>query len=272
MPVPWIGSGVLELGAGDARTTLVPEHGGRIASLHVAGLDLLVTPEVDEHDFGAFPMAPWTGRIRNGRFIFDGTPYQMPLNKPPHAIHGTTRDHPWTVEHVSATAAVLAQDLTEPWPFGGRAVMRFGLTADALELTFELHAGERAMPAECGWHPWWQRHAGRGGALEVELHASAMYARDGDGIPTGELTDITPPPWDDCFTRLGEPAAVLRWPGAVSVEITTDCPCLVVYTEPEHAICVEPESGPPDQFNLGPRVVEPGAPLVVHSTWRWTLG
>jgi aldose 1-epimerase len=262
---------VLELTAGDACLRLQPEHGGRIAGLTVAGLELLVTPEVDDHNYGAFPMAPWTGRVRDGRFTFDGVDYQLPLNKPPHAIHGTARDHPWTVDVAGDSSAVLTQELTRPWPFGGRVVMRFDLAPGALDLTFEVHAGDTAMPAECGWHPWWQRQAGRGDQLEVEVHASAMYALDRVGIPTGELTDITPPPWDDCFTELGKPAAILHWPGAASVEIATDCPCLVVFTEPENAICVEPESGPPDQFNLGPRVVLPGEPLVVHSTWSWTL-
>ena len=251
--------------------TLLPELGGRIAALEVGDLELLVTPDVDDHDYGTFPMAPWTGRIRDGRFTFHGVAYQVPLNKPPHAIHGTTRDHPWTVRMTTATSAVLEQQLTEPWPFGGRAVMGFELATDALALTFEVHAGERAMPAECGWHPWWRRDAGRGEPLEIELHADAMYRRDADGIPTGELVDITPPPWDDCFTGLGDPAATLQWPGAASVDVRTDCSCLVVYTEPDDAICVEPESGPPDQFNLEPRIVHPGAPLVAHTTWRWTL-
>jgi aldose 1-epimerase len=262
---------MLDLSAGDARVRILPEQGARIAGLQVAGLELLVTPDVDDHNYGAFPMAPWTGRIRRGRFTFDGVEYQMPINDPPHAIHGTVRDHPWVVDEQDPTHAVLSQALTDPWPFGGHAVMRFELAPDALNLTFEVHAGDRAMPAECGWHPWWRRNAGRGEGLEVELRASAMYRRDDDYIPTGELVDITPPPWDDCFTQLGEPAAVLHWPGAASVEITTDCSCLVVFTEPELAICVEPESGPPDQFNLDPRVVHPGDPLVARATWRWTL-
>ncbi len=265
----------IELAAGDALVTLLPERGGRIAALTVGGLELLVTPAVDDHDYGAFPMAPWTGRVRHGRFTFGGVDYHLPLNHPPHAIHGTVRDHPWTVDSSTTgptgAAAVISQALADPWPFGGRVVMRCDLTPDALHLSFEVHAAGREMPAECGWHPWWSRHAGRGEPLEVELHASSMYRRDGEGIPTGELTAITPPPWDDCFTGLGDPAAILHWPGAATLEIATDCPCLVVYTEPDHAICVEPESGPPDQFNLGPRVVRPGEPLVAHTTWRWTL-
>ena len=67
-------------------------------------------------------MAPWTGRVRDGRFTFDGVAYQLPLNKPPHAIHGTARDHPWTVDASGDSSAVLAQELT-PRPMTPEAVM-----------------------------------------------------------------------------------------------------------------------------------------------------
>ena len=98
-----------------------------------------------------------------------------------------------------------------------------------------------------------------------------MYARDEDGIPTGELAPIGPHPWDDCFTKLGDRPAVLRWPGAISVTLETSCPCVVVFDEPEQAICVEPQSHPPDAFNLGPTVVRPGEPLVATASWSWKL-
>ena len=178
-------------------------------ALSVDGLDLLVTPDVDDHNFGCFPMAPWAGRIRHGRFDFDGQRYQLPLNNPPHSIHGTARDHPWREDG----EGVFSSPLEPPWPFGGRVVQRFSLAPDALHLTMEVHAADTPMPASCGWHPWWRRRAQRGDQLAVDLHAQAMYRRDGEGIPNGELVPPGPHPWDDCFTRLGDPPAVLQWPG-----------------------------------------------------------
>jgi galactose mutarotase-like enzyme len=44
-----------------------------------------------------------------------------------------------------------------------------------------------------------------------------------------------------------------------------------VYTEPELALCVEPQSAPPDALNIAPHVVQPGAPLVVHASFRWAI-
>ncbi len=263
---------MIQLHSGSARVVVDPAGGGRLERLVVDGLALLVPPEVHERNCGAFPMAPWAGRVRHGRFTFDGVEHQLPLNKPPHAIHGTVRDMRWDVDEESADSATISVALAEPWPFSGRVVQRFGLSADSLALTMEVHATRAPMPASCGWHPWWSRELVRGEPLEIELHAREMYKQDDEGIPTGEVVPITAPPWDDCFTQLGEPAAVLHWPDAATLTIETDCPCVVVFTEPEHAECVEPQSGPPDEINLSPRVVTPDAPLIVHTTWRWTVG
>ena len=256
---------MLTLESGPARLEVAPEAGGRIVSLRVDDLELLVTPDVDDHDYGCFPMAPWAGRVRHGSFDFEGQRFQLPLNHPPHAIHGTVRDHPWKEDG----EGVISAPLGPPWPFGGLVVQRFGLAPNALHLTMEVHASDEAMPVSCGWHPWWNRHAGRGEPLRVELDAGAMYARDDDGIPTGELVPLGPRPWDDCFTRIGDRPAVLRWPGALTVALETSCRCVVVFDEPAHAICVEPQTDPPDAFNLGPTVVRPGEPLVATATWSW---
>ena len=258
---------MLTLESGPARLEVSPETGGRIVSLRVDDLDLLVTPDVDDHNYGCFPMAPWAGRVRHGSFDFEGQRFQLPLNNPPHAIHGTVRDHPWKEDG----EAVISAPLGPPWPFAGLVVQHFGLAPDALHLTMEVHAADEAMPVSCGWHPWWSRHAGRGEPLHVDLDADAMYQRDEDGIQTGELVPVGPHPWDDCFTGLGDRPAVLRWPGALTVRLETSCRCVVVFDEPQRAICVEPQTDPPDAFNLGPTIVRTGEPLVATATWAWQV-
>ena len=46
---------------------------------------------------------------------------------------------------------------------------------------------------------------------------------------------------------------------------------VVVFDALSHAVCVEPQSGPPDALRLTPVVVEPGLPLVAEATFRWHL-
>jgi aldose 1-epimerase len=238
--------------------------GGRIASLQVDGRELLRTEGYGPIQWGSYPMAPYAGRIRNGTFRYAGREHRLPITMPPHAIHGTVLDRPWRIEADGSIATELGPD----WPFAGRAVQRIGLGVDGLACRLEVHADE-PMPASIGWHPWFRRRVdGVAGEVELEFEAGAMYVRDADGIATTERVAPPPRPWDDCFTDVVRPP-VLRWPGFLELTIESDCPEWVVYTVPEDAVCVEPQTAPPDALNTSPFVVTPDRPLVATMTWRW---
>ncbi|HEX5149740.1 MAG TPA: hypothetical protein VFW02_11700, partial [Candidatus Limnocylindrales bacterium] len=237
------------------------------------GRELLVTEGYGPIAWGSFPMVPFAGRVRDGRFTFRGRRYELPAAMPPHAIHGTVLDRRWNL----VDDRTIATELGPSWPFRGRAVQRFGLEAGRFTSRLELHADE-PMPATIGWHPWFRRRpptvAGEAsgpepGALELELDAGAMLRRDATGIATGERIMPPPPgPWDDCFTDLRRPP-VLRWPGYLELTIRSDCPTWVVYTFPTEALCVEPQTAAPDALNTGPAIVEPRHPLVAEMVWTW---
>ena len=259
----------VQLAAGTAKAVIAPELGGRLASLEVEGLELLVTSGADLLAWGLYPMAPWAGRVRHGCFRFGGREHQLPVNQPPHALHGTVYDQPWKVDHAESTDAVLVTELTEPWPFPGRVVHRVRLADDALDLRLEIWAHDEPFPASCGWHPWFRRRLGQGEPARVSMEAAAMWQRDADGVPTGELVVPSAGPWDECFTELVEPAEVV-WDGALRLTVETTCMDVVVYDKLDHALCVEPQTGPPDALRLTPVLVEPGLPLVAEATFRWT--
>src|SRR5262245_49094624 len=89
---------MIELEAGDALMTVHPSAGGRIGSLEVAGTSLLRDDSaVGALMWGCYPMVPWAGRVRHGEFAFDGVQYRVPVNLPPHAIHGTAFERTWDV-------------------------------------------------------------------------------------------------------------------------------------------------------------------------------
>ena len=248
-----------------------PEAGGRVASLRVDGTELLVTERTGVFEWGLFPMVPWAGRVRRGRFAFDGVEHQLPLAMPPHAIHGTTPDRRWEVADATEDACELVVDLGPDWPFAGRARHGIRLGDGRLDLTLEVEATADPFPASVGWHPWFRRHLDRGGPVALQLDAGAMWARDAEGIPSGHLLrPPPPPPWDDCFTELAQPPT-LRWPGALTLTVRSPCPDVVVYDEPAHALCVEPQTGPPDALNLRPEVVAPGRPLRAGAALTWAL-
>ncbi len=259
------------LEAGGARVVVMPSRGGRLGSVRLAGAELLVTRRADGPlHWGAYPMAPWAGRIRHGRFTFGGRDHQLPLAMPPHAIHGVVWDRPWTVTGVAVASASLEIELDDRWPFRGRVEQRFELDERGLAVTLTLRAVD-TMPATIGWHPWFRRAIGAPDAAPVRLdfEPGQMLVRDHEGIPTGRLTAPSAGPWDDAFTGLRS-NPVLEWPGRVRLELSSTCDWWVVYTLPEQAVCVEPQSGPPDAVNLTPAVVEAGDTLRHTMRWRWT--
>ncbi len=246
---------VLTLTGDDLIVTLDPEQGGRIASIVAFGEERLVSEVPRPSSWGAFPMIPWAGRIQYGKFSFEGVDYEMPINHPPHAMHGIA----YTSEWHATDASTMRLDLVDPWPFGGHAIHHASVDGNAARFRLEVHAADRPMPAMAGWHPWYRK------PVDLSFTASTMYVRDSEDIPTGQLVDPPPGPWDDTFTGMsGSP--VLRWPDGVTATISSDCDYWVIYTHPDHALCVEPQTGPPNEFNMTPRVVEPGAPLVAEMT------
>jgi aldose 1-epimerase len=127
----------MDLRAGPATVTVDPDGGGRIDRLAVDGIDLLLTEADDIADkghFGCFVMAPWAGRTRHGRFTFRDEEHELPVNAPPHAIHGTVRERPWAVEAAKQHRVLMSCDLGPHWPFAGWVEHELTLRDDRLEL------------------------------------------------------------------------------------------------------------------------------------------
>lgn len=264
----------MHLDAPGAHVVVDLAHGGRVSSFVVDGRELLVTEGVGTFAWGSFPMAPFAGRVRDGVFAFGGRRYRLAIGMPPHAIHGTVVDRAW----LRIDDRTIVTDLGPGWPFAGRVLQQFDMQAGRLTFRLEVHADE-PMPASIGWHPWFVRQpiaqsgmakgsSGGTSALELSLDAGAMYRRDAAGITTAERTTPSPGPWDDCFTDLRH-APILRWPGFLELTVDSDCRDWVIYTVPTLALCVEPQTGPPDALNIDPTVVTPGRPLIAEMTWTW---
>ena len=261
------------LESGDARLTIDAAAGGRFASLVIAGYELLVTEGDGPVWWGCYPMAPFAGRVRDGRFVFRGRRYDLPLTMPPNAIHGTVLDRSWEVVAVTGERAELTTDLGPDWPFRGRVVQTVALLPGGLEAMLEIQARD-AMPVVLGWHPWFRRSVS-GADARLEFEANGMYIRGPDGLPTGAVRPPTPRPWDDAFTDVVLPPR-LTWPGVVALDLRSTAPFWVVFDERDDAICVEPQTAPPDAFNLAaavgvdPPVAAPDRPVSVAMAWRWT--
>lgn len=255
------------LSAGGATLTVLPENGCRIGSLTVDGVELL---RQGSH-YGAFPMVPWCGRTENGRFRNGGTVHQMPLDAGPHAIHGTGRHAAWqSAPGATGTTAGFYYDLAEPWPYPGRVTQLFELGENAVTLTLGVETYGDSFPAQAGWHPWFLRNLGQGGQDAEPSFTPAWQEERGENhLPTGRRIDPNPRPWDDCFGMPDGVDVTLTWPGELRLRVTSPAEWVVLYDEQPEAVCVEPQSGPPNGLNSLPHLVTPIEPLEISTTWTW---
>ncbi|MFD9081931.1 aldose epimerase family protein [Streptomyces erythrochromogenes] len=253
-----------QLSAGGAEVTVDQENGCRVSSLRIDGTEVLRQGP----RYGSFPMVPWCGRMKDGRFHNGATLHQMPLDHPPHALHGFGRDASWRPAGATATEAAFTYDLVDPWPTPGRVTQVVTLAEDSLTLTMGVETYGDSFPAQAGWHPWFLRNVG-GRDVELSFDPSWQEERGADHLPTGNRIDRGPGPWDDCFGMPDGVDVTLTWPGALELRITSRSEWVVVYDEQAEAVCVEPQSGPPNGINTAPRLVTPVDPLEVSTTWTW---
>jgi aldose 1-epimerase len=278
---PWPGprGARVELVAGDLSATIHPADGCRLASFTVGGVELMRgwTPERRAFQYGCFPMVPWVGRMRDGRLAFQGKTHALPVNKPPHAMHGMACFAPWQIVRTGPRAAEFVLPLEDPWPWKGHVVQCFELTEEALQITLSVCSGGAEFPAAAGWHPWfrkWLGETGDGGegseAEKLHIAFSAAWQEEpgDDELPTGRRGAVRPGPWDDCFGFTGPMHARLDWPGRFGLDISSAASSMVVFDKKPDAACVEPLSGPPDGINTCPAIVTPATPLVVKTSWN----
>ena len=281
---PWPGprGPRIDLRSGELAATIYPEDGCRMTSLRVRGFELLRqwNPNRRAFQYGCFPMVPWVGRMRNGVLLVAGKEYSLPVNKPPHALHGMACFGAWQTLVADEATAEFEFSLGQPWPWAGRVRQRIALSEDALKTTLSISTDDEAFPAAAGWHPWFAKWIGDAadvattpiGAAEDQLQVA--FAADwqeepgSDELPTGRRIAVRKGPWDDCFGFNDGVRASLRWPGKVGLDVTSPASRLVVFDKQADATCVNPMSGPPDGVNTCPRQVTRNDPLVLSAVWR----
>ena len=290
----------LEIASERLRLRVEPGVGGSLLdlSLRSAGgwLPLLrraPEPLLHSADAASFVMAPWSNRVRDGRFVFEGREHRL-RHPESHAIHGDVRDRAWAIEaqgpaelRLALDAAALP-DLNFPFPFA--ATQRLTLQGGRFEQELRLrNTGHGRMPAGGGFHPYFPHAlAVPGEAVRLETHVDGVYPGE-TPLPTGppralppELDHASLRPLvsglDHCFSGWSG-RALLDWPqSGVRVRIEAAAPLhhLVLYTPVDQPFfSLEPVSHAIDGFNLlaagqpgtGIRVLEPGAELGL----RWSL-
>ena len=276
---------LITLRAGDAAVELAPEAGGSVTRYWIERGPvtrewLRPTPAGAlraGHPYlaAAFPLVPYSNRIRAGRFTFRGRSVVEPLNRPPerHAIHGHGWQARWQpTEVTAATARLEYRHPAGAWPWAYHATQRFTLTPSGLtvELSFSNQSAA-PMPAGLGWHPYFPRTP----RVTITADVRAMWLTDEEKMPTERVAPPAAPfgrGRDNCFVGWSR-RVTIDWPelGArLVMRATPPLDYLVVFTPARRPFfCVEPVSHMTDAFNLaeagrsdtGTLVLEPGETL-----------
>ena len=293
------GPEILKLAASGLALDLCPTLGGSIVALrwrHPAGnwIDLLRPSSAaalasgDIEGVGCFPLTPFSNRLRDGRFEFDGRQIVLPPNTAgPHVEHGHGWQRPWQVVSATRDRAILRlTHAADAWPFDYAAEQRFHLGSDGLDMEMTArNDGDRAMPFGFGLHPYFPRTP----ACRLTATVSGFWETDAEVMPTRHI----PPPaaldptrglavgkhaLDNAFTGW-RGRAVIDWPEhatRLTLSATAAFRVLVVYIPPdEDYFCAEPVSNCTDAFNLAHRrddtgllAVEPGQSVSARVAFR----
>ncbi|MDH4247455.1 MAG: aldose 1-epimerase [Deltaproteobacteria bacterium] len=261
----------LNLSSGDTHLTLRPGYGGRITRLAFGAWEVLrPVPENESNVWagykgGNFPLLPFSNRIQNATFTFDGRRIPLtPHPSEPNALHGHGCFSAWTVDKHEAAAASLsythaAGNMGWPWPY--RAEQHFDLAENECRITLKVSnlSGER-MPLGFGFHPFFTFEG------EVLLRFSAVKEWGGpsEEFPTERLpvrhdfgaADGNPlwkAPKTICFDGFGGRAEIhwLKSGRRLRLLAGEHLDHFIVHVPVgSQYFCLEPVCHPPDGFNL----------------------
>lgn len=192
--IPLAPSGAqFKISLGEQRATVV-EVGGGLRRYQVGDRELLDGYSREQRCTGArgLPLIPWPNRIEDGRYVFNGIEYQVPLTEPAshNAIHGLLRWRNWTCRRHDADAVVMGIVLRPlmGYPFILDVNVEYQLSEDGLTVrTTATNLGDQTCPYGAGQHPYLGVGHGLVDACELELDAGRWLSTDERGLPTGHV-------------------------------------------------------------------------------------
>ncbi len=230
-------------------------------------------------------LIPFPGRIKEGRYSFDGENFQLERNdkEGPNAIHGFVRTLPWQVfvseKHrvVFAVSLDAAQYGAKGYPFTLDIRVAYELDARGLTCSFEIrNTGGRQAPVGVGFHPYFTVGTGSVDETEVLIPGSGLVEFNDRLLPTGKINQVAGSEWDyrtfrpvgdrrfnHCYMQLeqdaeGNAVASLRHllsGRTISLVMDRSWSAIVVYSGdaiPGHArraLAIEPMTCATDSFN-----------------------
>lgn len=228
------------------RAVITPERGAGMLAFQAncGGEWVNVMPDAREERHGLtwcnWMMVPYSNRIENGVFRFEGKEYTLE-NGENHAIHGDGRNRVWCAEDVTDT--YLRCDLQSTahkgfnWPWAIEARGEYEIMENVFSMRLSLwNRDTTPMPAGFGWHPYfmrWLTREGEPALMQMTVHGIYPDANDnripsGPAEPPAEGVDfshekmVKPGSFFDCCCTGYDGGGTIRWPES-EVKLTFKC-------------------------------------------------
>ena len=239
--------------------------------------------------FSSYTLAPFSNRVRGSSFEFQGQQYALELNNAQgETIHGDVRNRPWTVtrtNHSSLECRFDSRSVDDAnFPFAYTVTVRYSLEGALCRTAITLeNAGDVAMPAGFGFHPYFvRRFAGSLSDPLLEFSATGYYVTDAQTMPLQGAHGLTA---DLDFSSAKNAYAVALdtvfngWGGRAALtwdQHRLELAASEIFTHfvafngaPDGTIALEPVTHATDGFNLlargvqntGVRILEPSETL-----------
>ncbi len=250
----------IRLKDGDAVCEIYPAIGGSLGRWSIGDQSMLRTAGAAAIgskailDMSSFPLVPYSNRIGQAKFDWNGRPVQLAANfaPEPHAIHGVGWTREWSVEAHTASTLTLALrhdgDADWPWPFTARQ----DIALSGKTLTIACNAtnfATEAVPLAFGHHPYFDAER-----ATLAFEADLVWLADSIGLPTTAVPPhgdfdfscgraVAGRNIDNCYVGVSGPATI-AWEGralALSIASTPQLPAAVVFIPQDGAaFCFEP--------------------------------
>lgn len=226
---------------------------------------------IDNKAFNSFESSllfPFPNRLAEGKYSFENTSYQFPLNDfgRPNALHGLIHNKEFRLVDKQEDLLQFAYEYAGNapyYPFPFRLEITYLIKENELELNITIkNLGFGKMPCGFGWHPYFDISISERPCW-LKLPSVNKIEVDQNLIPIGKeeedlefknFQSVEEKKLDNCYRleRIAERSSVfLKYPELGTIEVWQDgnCPFIQVFKPDERTMAIEPMTCGIDAFN-----------------------
>jgi len=251
--------------------------GASLQKLKLRG-ELLIddmSPLTYTQTFASSILFPFASRVKDGKYTFKGTEYQLEKNnvEEGNAIHGFVHDKTFNVvrQNLSKNSASVVLEykeerLTKGFPFTYKIQLKYVLTNESLDLHVTiLNTSTESFPFTLGWHPYFLSSDLNNSFLKFDSNKCVVFddrmiTSDTVEIKNERIFELKNKELEDCFFLNSNKVVFITPRFKLQMQSSEENDFLQIYTPPkENTIAIEPTTGISDSFNnkIGLRTLKP---------------